>query len=153
MHNNFLGNFQRVVGKIFWATFDAGVWGEEGGDQEQRMQLFTLRLRNELHVWYEAEQVDHSYRIHDITPAMLGVRGAPNFKAKAAETGPALRFAVCVSQRVGPHAGERAALLALGHAFVNYVKVLRGPLSRVVSAGAQQDLGRFSTWDIRGVCM
>ena len=88
--------------------------------------------------WYSANNIDHSYRIGDLTQGMLGKQGLPDFSGKAMECGVLMRWAHDFAQthRARLRAGDE--LYAAGEPLIRYYAILKECTLRVPLVKCQE---------------
>ena len=103
LHTGPLGVLKYFLAWLVWELITLNVWNAPRDPMVTRLQVSTLRLRQELFAWYTAEARagrDHC-RVQDLTFAMLGSHDDPKLNLHAAEMVGFLHFAKCLLDRYG----------------------------------------------------
>lgn len=130
LHTLYLGVALRYVSEVVWRTLRAAPWGEV--PLEAAVQL----LKADLFAWYDANRIDPSLRLGELSTKMLGSGSRPELKTKAAETGTLVPWAINLCAKFEFEGAQ--PLQAAGAAYVEYMQLLRESPASPSMATCQQ---------------
>ena len=144
LHTLHLGVFQTFCKNLVWALIDANAWRiDDLATDEERIALSVFRLRTDLWAWYDSRRRERPHenitRVSDLTTKMIGTRGSPQLKLKAAETWGFLLFSDSLISKHEAALGERWRLWRDGaRSLIAFYQVIKEQ-PRVLSPGAVQE--------------
>ena len=130
LHTLHLGVFQDYVLTVFWDLLLANAFMvEHDGNEETLLENGALHLRYELNQWCKKEKVNHPERpleeIRDFHRSSIGQKDRRVLRAKGAESGTLLYFAVDLIRQKSAAIPTGGHLLAAGRALVEYLTITR----------------------------
>ena len=130
MHTLFLGVFQDYIAATLWQAIVEDVYNVgQGVPQEVATQLSVQRMRKYLHMWYKLQRKmcpDRPiYELQHFEVSTLGTATHRTLKAKAAESGTLLRFALAVAEQHTNCLTRGRSLVKAGEALVQYMDITR----------------------------
>ena len=151
LHTLFLGVFQEYVVTVLWALIDADVFGIGRQAFLSTQDAFTSRsgdrLRYEFSNWCKDERARDPdkplYELVEFSHNTLGTRARPHLKAKAAESGTLLRFAVELARRYESDVPQGQLLLAAGRGLLDYLRITRVNTKRL---DIREQQGLMDSW-------
>ena len=145
LHTLHLGVFANYVVHTLWQLIDADAWNLGSSLPPHVLsERSALCIRDELFTWYAQQKRDHPkkplYELADFSLYVLGgSRDHPVLKAKAAETGTLLNFAVDLSIKFQHKLDRATAVIGAGQALQSYMRITRGAPGQL-SPGQRQGL-------------
>ena len=125
MHTLYLGVFSVFVHTVIVSAIDQNIYNVDGRKGE--VEDITCRLLfNDYKKWCFEHHIDLSYQLQTLLPTMVGDEGKPLIKAKAAETGVLMRWAVdFCGTNDGAQLKHSGLLSVAGVALVAYIDKLK----------------------------
>jgi hypothetical protein len=144
MHTLHLGVFGNYVVHVLWELILADAWGVGGSlPQDAAFARSALAIRYDLFQWYKQQKRDNPqkpiYELNDFDIHILGSKDSRVLKAKAAETGTLLSFAVHLAKTYRTKLVRADAVVGAGLALEKYLEITRHS-SGQLSASQRQGL-------------
>lgn len=139
LHTMHLGVYKYFVGVVFGRLVASDIYQLPAMNPESRRVTTVARLRSDLMAWYAARRRSHPgepvYALQDLSPTMIA---GDIVRAKAAETGSLVPFAVEMAKKHATLLMHGAALVKAGEALLRYHKVTRSSPRRMSAAACQE---------------
>ena len=117
-----------LVSNSFWRLILANIWDAPGTSAEDR-HVCAIHLHTELFSWHRQQRPQSPgkpvYVVHDFSLAMLGSPERPVLRAKAAQSGSTLPFAMHMVGRFVDRLDHGEELLSAGRTLEQYMEIPR----------------------------